>query len=77
MRQNTQLPRVPASQALGDERDDQRVQAHTLLPGLGGKLGVKAFRNPLNPFEVWAPLTVRQRLLEGVVGKPVLSMVAT
>jgi hypothetical protein len=44
------LPRGSASQALGDEGDDQGIQAHALLHGLGGKLGVKAFRDPLNPF---------------------------
>ena len=39
-----------AAQTFRDERNDQGVQAHPLLLGLGRKLGVKAFRNPLDPF---------------------------
>ena len=56
------------SQPFGDERYNQGVQAHPFFLGLGGELGVEAFRNPLDPFPAQSRRGSRDRIFELLCG---------
>ncbi len=58
------LPRGSASQALGDEGDDQGIQAHPLLSGLCCELGMEAFWDPLDPLPAHPRRRGRDRVFE-------------